>query len=59
VATQWLARFAETQLFDVQTKDPVTLAGAAITVLIAALAAAYVPARRVVRIDAIVVLRAE
>lgn len=59
VATQWLARFAETQLFAVQTKDPVTLAGAAVTVLIAALAAAYAPARRAARVDAIVVLRAE
>jgi hypothetical protein len=59
VATQWLGRFAEAQLFDVQTKDPVTLAGAALTVLVAALAAAYAPARRAARVDAIVALRAE
>ena len=59
IATQWLARFAETQLFAVQTKDPATLAGAALTVLIAALAAAYAPARRAARVDAIVALRAE
>jgi predicted permease len=59
LATRWLAQFAESQLYQVETNDPVTLAGAAVTVLAAAITAAYVPARRASRVDPVLVLRTE
>ena len=59
LATRWLAGFAEAQLYDVNTSDPVTLAGATITVVCAALVAAWLPARRASRVDPVVALRAE
>jgi predicted permease len=59
VATRWLAGFAASQLYQVDTNDPATLAGAAALVLAAAVAAAYLPARRASRVDPIIVLRAE
>ena len=59
LATRWLARFAESQLFQVDTNDPGTLFGACVVVLFAALAAAYLPARRASRVDPVLVLRTE
>ena len=59
VATQSLKRIAEAQLYEVDVRDPATLVAAAMTVLSAALFAAYVPARRASRTDPAVVLRAE
>jgi putative ABC transport system permease protein len=59
LATRWLAGFAEAQLFDVDTRDPLTLGLAAATVVASALAAAYLPARRGARVDPVVVLRTE
>lgn len=56
VATQWLRHIAKTQLFEVDARDPVTLAAAVVTV---ALAAAYLPARHATRVDPIDILRAE
>jgi hypothetical protein len=59
LATPWAARLAEAQILKVQTGDPVMLALAAAAVVVAALLAAYLPARRAARVDPIVVLRAE
>ena len=59
MSTRWLAGFAESQLYQVDTNDPATLTGAVITVLVASLAAAYLPARRASRVDPIIVLRTE
>jgi ABC-type antimicrobial peptide transport system permease subunit len=59
VATQWLRRIAEAQLYEVNARDPITLVIAAITVAAAAVLAAYLPARRASRVDPLVVLRAE
>jgi predicted permease len=59
VATQLLKRVAEAQLYEVDVRDPATLVTAAATVLLAALFAAYVPARRASRTDPATVLRAE
>ena len=59
VATQALRRIVEAQLFAVNARDPIMLAAAVLTVAIAALVAAYLPARYVTRIDPIRVLRAE
>jgi predicted permease len=55
----WGRGLAEAQMYAVNTRDPWTLAIAATTVLVAAVAAAYVPARRATRIDPVAVLRAE
>ncbi len=59
VVTRWASRLAEAQLFQVETRDPVTLTIAVLTVVAVALLAAYVPARRASRVDPMVVLRAE
>lgn len=59
VATKYLAKLAEAQLFAVKTDDPTVLAGAAIVVYLAAVIAAYLPARQAARVDPVIVLRAE
>lgn len=59
LATRWAAQFAQAQLFNVETDDPMTLALAGGVVLLAALVAAYLPARRASRVDPLIVLRAE
>jgi putative ABC transport system permease protein len=46
-------------LFEVQPLDPATLFGAAVVLLMAALIASYVPARRATRVDAVKMLRAD
>src|SRR5581483_9980642 len=48
-----LMRFIRTLLFGIGTNDPVTLAAAATILLLVALAACLVPARRAIRIDPI------
>jgi len=57
VAIRWISPFAEAQLFKINTHDPLTLALAALTVAIATLAAAYVPAKRAAAVDPLSVLR--
>jgi predicted permease len=59
VATRWLAGFAESQLYEVETSDPGMLAAAVATVLAATILGALLPARRAGRIDPVVALRAE
>ena len=50
---------ADAQLYHVNTHDPMTMIAAALAVVIAALAAAYLPARRAASIDLVSVLRSE
>jgi putative ABC transport system permease protein len=59
VATRWVGRIAEAQLFAVESRDPLTSAAAVVTVLGAAGLAAYLPARRAGSVDPIVALRSE
>jgi predicted permease len=54
-----LSRFVAALLFGVAPGDPATYAGAALTLLLAAAAACYVPARRAVSIDPTEALRSE
>jgi putative ABC transport system permease protein len=56
---RWARGLAEAQLYEVNTRDPWLLAAAAAAVLVAALVAAYLPARRATRIDPVTVLRAD
>jgi predicted permease len=53
------ARLMSGMLYGVTPTDPLALAGAAATLTIAAVGAAYVPGRRATRVDPAVVLRAE
>ena len=55
----WGKSLAEAQLFKVDTRDPIALTATVAMVLIAAAAAAYVPARRATRVNPTDVLRAE
>jgi len=55
----WGGKLAEAQFFRVDASDPRLLGLALVTVVVAALAAAYLPARRATRINPADVLRAE
>jgi ABC-type antimicrobial peptide transport system permease subunit len=59
VAALALARLIASQLFDVSPQDPLTFAAIAIVLILAALLACYLPARRALRVDPVVALRYE
>jgi ABC-type antimicrobial peptide transport system permease subunit len=54
-----LARFIAGMLYEVSAADPVTFVLVPVLLLIIAVLACYVPARRATRVDPIVALRAE
>jgi ABC-type antimicrobial peptide transport system permease subunit len=54
-----VSRFMRSFLFGVAASDPVTLAGASLTLLVIAALASWMPARRAARVDPAEALRAE
>jgi putative ABC transport system permease protein len=56
-ASVWLSKFVSTLLYGLQPRDPVTLAGAAVTLAAVGALAGWLPAYRASRIDPAVVLR--
>ena len=54
-----LSRFMSTLLFGVAPTDPVTFAGVAVLLAMAALGACYLPARKALRVDPVAALREE
>ena len=54
-----IGRLMGSLLYEVRPLDPVSLCGAALMLVVAASVASYLPARRALRVDPIVTLRAE
>ncbi|HET7551159.1 MAG TPA: ABC transporter permease [Gemmatimonadaceae bacterium] len=54
-----LTRFLRSMLFEVNPTDPLVLAGVSLVLVVVALAASYMPARRAAKIDPVIALRAE
>ena len=59
LASLWLGDLMQSMLYRVTTRDPVTIAGAAVVLLASAAIASYMPARRATQVDPMIALRSE
>ncbi len=59
LASFWLARLVENQLYGISATDPLTMAAVSALLVVVALVAAYLPARRAAKVDPVVALRCE
>jgi len=57
LAGAYLMKLGQDLLFETKPRDPTTLAGVSIVLVIAAMAACLIPARRAMRVDPVVALR--
>ncbi|MGH9331926.1 MAG: FtsX-like permease family protein, partial [Vicinamibacterales bacterium] len=55
----WLTRFLRSLLFGVTATDPVTFVAVGCAILAIAIIACYLPARRAIKVDPLIALRAE
>jgi putative ABC transport system permease protein len=55
----WLTKFLRSLLFGVTPTDPITFSAVAAGILVIALVSCYLPARRAVKVDPLIALRAE
>jgi putative ABC transport system permease protein len=59
ISAYYLSAMLGTMLFEIPPGDPATLAAVSALLLLVALAASYVPARRATRVDPVMALRSE